>query len=162
MRWYILCVPTAQLDEFIIKFNSKKHILAFIPQFEYWRRDCKGYTIKPLFTGCIFIKTELKKEQLDKLQYIFYKSNPQIVQKEVVELTKQEIKLFEQLFDEFHIIRMSKCYLNDCHKAVIDEGPLKGLDNNIIKFDKHNQLVYLDIGFMNMKVKAVLKVNKKK
>ena len=52
---------------------------------------------------------------------------------------------------------MSQAYLQD-GKAVIIEGPLKSFENNIVKVDRHNQYAYLDLSFMDRRIKVGLNI----
>ena len=79
----------------------------------------------------------------------------QLVNNETSALRKEEIRMFELLLDACHVVRMSQAYLQD-GKAVIIEGPLKSFENNIVKVDRHNQYAYLDLSFMDRRIKVGL------
>jgi len=133
---------------------------AFIPKYEYYHRKSKKYEIKPMFSGYIFIKSSL--DQLtfnDALRHLEQKNGilKQLVKKETSALTVDEIDMFEKLLDSSYIIRMSKAYIQE-GKAVVVEGPLKAFEKNITKVISHEQFCYLDLSFMDRKIRAGLKI----
>ena len=132
---------------------------AFVPQYEYYHRKTKEYLIKPMFTGYVFVKTELNQLEFNSLLYKMAEEKNgvigQLVNKETSALRKEEIRMFELLLDACHVVRMSQAYLQD-GKAVIIEGPLKSFENNIVKVDRHNQYAYLDLSFMDRRIKVGL------
>lgn len=159
MNCYILYCQSLKVDKLINTFNKKKGLFAFIPQYEYYRRDIKGYSIKPLFPGYIFIRTEKNQRDFDFLLCEMYEERDGLIRQlkydNTSALNKDEIEMFHKLLDEDGVLRMSQAYLVD-NKAVVYEGPLNHFEKNIYKVDKHNQLAYLDISFMKRNIIAGL------
>lgn len=54
------------------------------------------------------------------------------------------------LLDEKRILRMSKGILLN-KKLHVLEGPLTGMDEYIIKYDKHNRLATLNLTFLDQR-----------
>ena len=73
MNWYVLFVLVVKEDK-LCSLLRKKGLDAFIPMYEYYRRDIKGNAIKPLFPGYIFVRSNL--EQLDFDQFLFNIKEP--------------------------------------------------------------------------------------
>ena len=84
----------------------------------------------------------------------------QLVYLDTSALKEAEIEMFNYLLDESYVVKMSQAFLQD-GKAKVYHGPLKHFEKNIIKVDKYNQVAYLDLSFMNRKIKAGLKITSK-
>ena len=142
MNWYILFALSAKLQKLLKILNNKKELYAFIPLIEYYRRDIKGYALKPLFPSYIFIKTKLNQTQFDILLASMKEDKDGLIKqlkyKDVAALSQEEINMFEGLLDSFGVLKMSQAYLIH-HKAKIIEGPLQDFENEIIKIDKHKK-----------------------
>ena len=164
MNWYILFALSAKLQKLLKILNNKKELYAFIPLIEYYRRDIKGYALKPLFPSYIFIKTKLNQTQFDILLASMKEDKDGLIKqlkyKDVAALSQEEINMFESLLDSFGVLKMSQAYLIH-HKAKIIEGPLQDFENEIIKIDKHNQLAYLNLRFMDRHIQAGLNITSK-
>lgn len=161
MNWYVLNTLSYKTNQVVFNLNKRKCIEAFVPQYEYYHRKTKEYLIKPMFTGYVFVKTELNQLEFNSLLYKMAEEKNgvigQLVNKETSALRKEEIRMFELLLDAYHVVRMSQAYLQD-GKAVIIEGPLKSFENNIVKVDRHNQYAYLDLSFMDRRIKVGLNI----
>lgn len=160
MNWYILYGLTQKIDTLSTQLNKDKRIYAFIPQLEYFRRDKKVIALKPMFPGYIFVKTSLNQEDFDLLisENKVSKNGliKQLKYKGTSALRKEEIALLGKLLDDDKILRMSYANLDSQKKAKVYKGPLCYFENNIVKVDKHNQLAYLNIQFMNRNIQAGL------
>lgn len=165
MNWYVLYVLSYKTDSLIRNLNNKEGIEAFSPKCEYYRRKEKDYAIKPLFSGYIFVKTKMNQKQFNYLLQSMKEEKSglirQLVNKDISALTKDEIDMFNKLLNSQYITTMSQAYL-DNGKAKVYEGPLQYFENNIVKIDKHNQLAYLDLSFMDRKIKVGLTITSKK
>ncbi|WP_041140166.1 transcription termination/antitermination NusG family protein [Beduini massiliensis] len=164
MNWYILYVLSNKLQKLLKSLNDQKELHAFIPLIEYYRRDTKGYALKPLFPNYIFIKTGLNQIQFDILLTSMKEDKngliKQLKYKDAPALSQEEICMFERLLDSSNVLKMSQAYLIQ-DKAIITGGPLKNFENDIIKIDKHNQLAFLKLKFMNRYIQAGLNITSK-
>lgn len=165
MKWYIIFSLTQKSEKLVGQLNRKKNICAFIPQLEYYRRDISGYALKPLFPGYVFVKSELDQEDFDLLLMNMSEGKDgfikQLKYENVSALREEEIVLLNRLLDDQYILRMSQAYLDVDKRAVVYHGPLKHFEQNIIKIDKHNQIAYLDIQFLNRYVQSGLIIQAK-
>ena len=150
MNWYVLNTLSYKTNQVVFNLNKRKCIEAFVPQYEYYHRKTKEYLIKPMFTGYVFVKTELNQLEFNSLLYKMAEEKNGVI-------GQLEIRMFELLLDACHVVRMSQAYLQD-GKAVIIEGPLKSFENNIVKVDRHNQYAYLDLSFMDRRIKVGLNI----
>lgn len=164
MNWYVLFVLSNRSNQLIKNLNKKDSIEAFIPQYQYYRRVTKDYDIKPMFTNYIFVKTLMNQTEFNT--FLMNLDNEkdglikQLVYLDTSALKKEEIEMFNYLLDESYVVKMSQAFLQD-GKAKVYQGPLKYFEENIIKVDKYNQVAYLNLSFMNRKIKAGLKITSK-
>ncbi|MCD7893277.1 MAG: hypothetical protein LUG60_06180 [Erysipelotrichaceae bacterium] len=169
MNWYILYCMNAKTEKLCTMFRSYG-VNAFIPRMEMYLRT-KGLIKRDMFPSYIFIKSEMEQLEfnafLKKLDYqkdgvireLKYTDEQSLHFDFISALTKTEISMFEHLFDEQGIVRLSKVkFVND--QPVIYEGPLINYNYNIKKLDIHNGLAYLDIDFQGSQVVAGIKLEK--
>lgn len=161
MNWYVLYAMSNKTDKLIDNLNKKTDIEAFVPRYEYYRRNSVNYDIKPMFYGYIFVKSALSQCDFDSLLRNMKEGKDgfirQLVKDGVSALSEEERDMFEKLLDENHVVRMSQAFLQD-GKAKVYQGPLKSFEDNIIKVDKHNHVAYLNLTFMNRTIKASLMI----
>lgn len=67
-NWYVLFALVAKENK-LCSVLRRKGLDAFIPKIEYYRRDIKGNTLKMLFPGYIFVRSEMKQSDFDNLLY---------------------------------------------------------------------------------------------
>ena len=164
MNWYVLFVLSNRTNQLLRNLNKKDNIEAFIPQYQYYRRITKDYDIKPMFTNYIFVKSLM--DQTEFNTFLMNLDNEkdglikQLVYLDTSALKEAEIEMFNYLLDESYVVKMSQAFLQD-GKAKVYHGPLKYFEKNIINVDKYNQVAYLDLSFMNRKIKAGLKITSK-
>lgn len=157
MNYYVLFHVQNKTKQLLRVLQEIESFEVFYPQYEYYRRDSKTVETKPSFPGYVFVKTELDQKEFDEVLYD--KNNTRGLFKQLKRengfpaLSKEEIHFFELFYDENGILKMS---YGQCQnkKIKVEEGPLKGLDNFIIKYDKHNKNVVLDIHILNKKVRC--------
>lgn len=163
MNWYILYSLTAKTKKLIKMLNSQGCVFAFIPLIEYYRRDINDYALKPLFSSYIFVKTSLNQQEFDILLMSMKEDKDGLIRqlkyKDTTALSDDEIEMFDKLLDSSYVLRMSQASLIN-NRAIISHGPLKYFEQDIVKVDKHNQLAYLDLKFMNRYIQAGLVINK--
>lgn len=164
MNWYVLKTIGHKTNQVVSNLNKRKNIEAFVPQHEYYHRKSKQYLIKPMFTGYVFVKSELDQLAFNSVLYKMAEEKNgiinQLTNKETSALRKQEITMFDLLLDANHVVRMSQAYLQN-GRAVVINGPLKSFEDNIVKVDKHNQYAYLDLAFMERRIRVGLKITSK-
>lgn len=160
MNWYILFVFSNRAKK-IRDLLISNNIESFIPLYEYYHRSTKSLQLKPLFPNYLFVKTRMEiGEFYDFLRTLSEKSNSliKLLDKPDVSAMKQtEIQMLEHLMDPAYIVRMSIAYLEN-RKAIIVKGPLKFFQDNIVKVDKHDRVAYLDLVFMEHRIKLGLQL----
>lgn len=164
MNWYVLYVLSRKANQLVKNLNKRKGIEAFIPQYEYYHRYTNNYVIKPMFPNYIFIKTIMDQMEFNSLLWKMGEEKngfvKQLINSEVSALREEEIDMFNQLLDNSYVVKMSQAYLQN-GKAVVYKGPLKSFEEHIIKVDKHNQLAYLDLSFMDRNIQVGLNITGK-
>lgn len=162
MNWYVLYCQSVKVERLCHTLNTKTDIYAFIPQYEYYRRDIKSYAIKPMFPGYIFVQTKCNQIEFDSVIFHMYEEKDGLIRQlkydGTTALSYEEVDMFNQLLDSQGILRMSQAFIKN-GRAVVYKGPLMNFENNIIKVDKHNQFAYLDLKFLNRNIKAGLCVD---
>ncbi|MCD7807946.1 MAG: hypothetical protein LUH02_01280 [Erysipelotrichaceae bacterium] len=156
MNWYILYCMSSKTERLCTMFNSYG-VHAFVPMMEMYLRT-KGLVKRVMFPSYIFVKTEMGQVEfnhfLKNLDYqkdgvireLKYTDEKSLQFDFISALTKTEIHMFEHLFDETGVVRLSKVkFVNN--KPFIYEGPLINFNYNIKKLDIHDGLAYLDIDF---------------
>ena len=157
MNWYVLFV-LKQCEDRLCSYLNQNEISVFSAKYEHYRRDTKSLEIKSLFPGYLFMKTTLNSHEVkDYLSKLEHKKGLicQLQYQDVSALRKEEIQILDMLLDKEGILRASKAHLEN-KKLVIDEGPLKGLDDYIVKYDKRNKEAYLDLFFIKQQWKATV------
>lgn len=108
--------------------------------------------MRTLFGGYVFVVSKLSQVEVDR---IFRKFPLQSVfihelkyEEEVSALTDEEIRILNMLLDDEKVLRMSYGKLVK-KKIHVTQGPLKNMDDYIVKYDKHNRLATLNLHFLN-------------
>ena len=170
-RQYVVCT------ELLRRFPEDRGRV-FIPKWENYRRDTKSMERKAMFTGYIFVHTDLKRIEL--YEYIkefarpvrqrLLKGDPDVdlwTEKEnyVYDMTEDEEAFFDTVLDHEGIERMSRGYVEPGSDgkphAVVMEGPLVQYGNRIIRLDKRNWLAWLDMKIGTQPVMAGLHIEPK-
>lgn len=164
MNWYVLYIITLKTDWLLRALHKHEDMDAFVPKWEYYRRDKTAWDTKAMFPGYIFIKSTLTQEEFDteigKMPELKDGVIRQLKYKDTGALREEEIDMLERLLDEEYVLRLSYGYIEN-EKVVIYKGPLQYYEENIVKVDKHNRIAYLDISFMDRYIQAGLLVTGK-
>lgn len=151
-NWYVLFVLTPYEDSFCA-YLKRHGVDAFSVKMENYRKDKKCIEIKSAFPGYVFVCSPLPQDDFnDRLFSLEFKKGliKQLCYKEITALRAEEIRVFEQFLDKDHLFRMSYGHLKN-GRLVIDQGPLKGYEDYITKYDKRNRLATLDLFFLDQK-----------
>lgn len=161
--WYVAHVKVGRTSKLVAALNKQECIEAFIPKKEQWYKvkDKKTYVIKDLYPDYVFIKSKLSKDEFDDRFKIFFKTIEGLVElldyKDVYPLAFEEQNFLEKLFDGGHVIRHSVGNnINSRFKAI--SGPLKGLEDKIIKLNRHKRIATLDNNLFNNKFIVAVEV----
>lgn len=154
MFWYVAHVKLGRASKLVASLNKQKYLEAFIPRKEQWYggKNKKTYLIKELYPDYVFIKSKLSKDEFDNQFKIFFETIEGFIElldyKDVYPLALEEQLFLEKLFNGRHIIRHSVGNSINS-RFVASSGPLKGLEDKIIKVNRHKRLVTLDCGLFN-------------
>ena len=161
-NWYVLFALVAKENK-LCSVLRRKGLDAFIPKIEYYRRDIKGNTLKMLFPGYIFVRSEMKQSDFDNLLYELGEQRDGSSSLKAVtpsSLRDEEIEMFNKLLNSEGILEMSQAFIED-NKAKVIYGPLIHYQDHIVKIDKHNRIAVLDIEFLNRHILAGLEIKSK-
>ncbi len=154
MFWYVAYVKTRRASKLVASLNRQKYMEAFIPKKEQWYggKDKKVYLIKELYPDYVFIKSKLDKDEFEnhfkELFEIIEGLVEMIDYKDVYPLTFEEQSFLEKLFDGGHVIKHTLgININSRFKAI--KEPLIGLEDKIIKLNKHHRIATLDSSIFN-------------
>lgn len=154
MYWYVAHVRVGQASKLVASLNKQEYIEAFIPKKEHWYRakDKRSYVIKDLYPDYVFIKSKLDKDEFDERFKEFFRTIEGLVElleyKDVYPLTFEEQMFLEKLFDGGHVIKHTLgSNVNSRFKAI--NGPLIGLEDKIVRLNRHDRFVTLDSKLFN-------------
>ena len=165
-KWYLLFVKGGMEDE-ICDFLQTQGFDAFYPKKKvvYRKQGIKTLVDKPMFPNYIFIDSELDhvnfSSEISKLKYI-----KDGILKEVKydnegtsALYEQEQIFLEKLLGRNRIVEYSIGFIEN-DRVIITEGPLMGLESNIIHIDRHKRVCTLQIEMLGQKreVKVSLEI----
>ena len=171
-HYHVLRVSFQKQREICDQLKSRlpeAHGRAFLPMWEYYRRDREHIETKPMFTGYIFVRTDLTRLELydvcktlakpvrthllDDVNSLWSKEDDALF-----DLTSDEETFFDSILDDAGIERISRGYIDDNDCAVVMEGPLKDFADRIVKLDKRNWLAWLDLKIGGQLVKSGLHI----
>lgn len=151
--WYVLFTNTNQEEKVkrILEKEMKDECQAIIPTRELReRKNGKWYKVKrKLFPGYVLIKTIMNTEI-----YYKFKSIDGIIKllgndKEILTVSEKELKILKILIDnDDNNIGISRLYKENDNIKII-EGPLMGLEGQIVKIDYRKGRAKVNISFMN-------------
>lgn len=163
MNWYIVHFKHNQSSKLLSFFNSQLGVEAFIPQIERWYniKGKKDYVIKDLYPDYIFIKTDMNQDEFDEQYKEFFQTIQGYAEllefDEIYALNSQEQQLMERMFGEGYIVKHS---IGNIVNSVlrVDEGPLVGLEDKVIKIDRHKRLATLNFHALSKNMIVPLEV----
>lgn len=151
--WYVLFTNTNQEEKVkrILEKEMKDECKAIIPTRELReRKNGKWCNVKrKLFPGYVLIKTIMNTEIYYKLKSINGIIKLLGNDKEILTVSEKELKILKILIDnDDNNIGISTLYKeNDSIKII--EGPLMGLEGQIVKIDYRKGRAKVNISFMN-------------
>lgn len=150
---YVFSTVRSKEEELCLLLNKKDGVFAYSPKIEYYHRVAHEIRLKTLFPGYIFVVTKMNREQLKLLfeeasvRNLYFK---ELAYQGVSALTQKEEDILGIFLDDEKILRMS-CGRLENKKLHIVNGPLTGMDDYIIKYDRHNRLATLNLYFLEQK-----------
>ena len=157
MNYYVLYCQTLKCEGVCRRLNGKGKLQAFIPQMESYHRLSNQILLKTMFPGYVFIKSELNQCEFDAfLSSLIYERNgiiKELKKSEVSALTKDEIDLYQRLWNQNGILEMSEGYKEN-GKTIVTKGPLLSFQEEIIATDKRDMVAVLKLTFLDRNIKA--------
>jgi Transcription antiterminator len=105
--------------------------------------------LTPLFPGYVFLETDRELDaatctEMRQSQYFFrfLKSN-----RNITPLCDSDLKLLRHFMSFGERAEPSRAYFNAEQRIVVTEGPLKGLEGNIVKVDKRKSRAKIKVNF---------------
>lgn len=157
MNYYVLYCQTLKCEGVCRRLNGKGKLQAFIPQMESYHRLSNQILLKTMFPGYVFIKSELNQSEFDALLSSLSDERNGIIKElkksEVSALTKDEIDLYQRLWNQNGILIMSEGYKEN-GKTIVTKGPLLSFQEEIIATDKRDMVAVLKLTFLDRNIKA--------
>lgn len=157
MNYYVLYCQTLKCEGVCRRLNEKGKLQAFIPQMESYHRLSNQILLKTMFPGYVFIKSELNQSEFDALLSSLSDERNGIIKElkksEVSALTKDEIDLYQRLWNQNGILEMSEGYKEN-GKTIVTKGPLLSFQEEIIATDKRDMVAVLKLTFLDRNIKA--------
>lgn len=157
MNYYVLYCQTLKCEGVCRRLNGKGKLQAFIPQMESYHRLSNQILLKTMFPGYVFIKSELNQSEFDALLSSLSDERNGIIKElkksEVSALTKDEIDLYQRLWNQNGILIMSEGYKEN-GKTIVTKGPLLPFQEEIIATDKRDMVAVLKLTFLDRNIKA--------
>ncbi|MBO6207550.1 MAG: hypothetical protein J6O73_11485 [Lachnospiraceae bacterium] len=180
LRYLVLATGTLKqelLASVLSRRFPKERGRIFLPEREYWIRKTQSVGRKPLFPGYLFAHTDMSQKEL----YLFVRQNSRDIMTYVSELSVRTIKssgltiddrswseltadetsFLDRILDAEGVERMSAGYKQGEHYNIV-EGPLKGLEEHIVRSNRHDREAYLDVTFREKPVVVGLDLRPKK
>lgn len=151
-HWYVLLTIRSKEEEVCKYLNENDGIYAFSPKMEFYHRVSKQIQQRTLFGGYVFVVSKLSQVEVDAIFKKFPLESVFIhelkYEEDISALTDEEIRILNMLLDDEKVLRMSYGELVN-KKIHVTQGPLKNMDDYIVKYDKHNRLATLNLNFLN-------------
>lgn len=157
MEYYIIQVATGREQTFINNIKKMNTELINKYDFIYLTRELtikrQGKWLKeqqPIFPSYIIVQSEalIDSKALTEFKkipdfYYFLNSN-----KDIVPLSNSDLALIKRLIEFGPKIGSSLICFDENERIVVIEGPLKGMEGNIIKVDRRKQRAKICIDFL--------------
>jgi transcription termination/antitermination protein NusG len=158
MKYYAVQVASSYENKFIEQaehelFDRRDQQRFIFPKRELkiWRHGKTLTEIQPLFSGYIFIETEniidcelYRIIRQTECFYRFLKNNH-----DITPLQGHDLIILEHFIRLGETAGSSLVYFDQNDRIIVTEGPLKGLEGNIIKVDKRKQRAKIKLDFEN-------------
>ncbi|NLM01351.1 MAG: antiterminator LoaP [Treponema sp.] len=157
MKYFALQVKTNQEEAFINKVSQKSINIFNEVRFIFPKRQLtirkNGKTkkeLKSIFPGYLFIETNFLSTEL----YNIIKSTPNFYRflpnnSNILPMHGKDLIILQHFLTFGDVIESSKITFDDNDRIVIKEGPLKGLEGNIIKVDRRKKRAKVKLDFAN-------------
>lgn len=148
--WYVIQVITGMEEN--IKCQCEKLIhteilqRCFIPYYEEKKKYQGSWhtETKVLFPGYVFLVTDHILELQEQLHKVLGLTKLIGTGNEIIPLSDQEVALLQRLGKDDQVVEMSVGVIEN-ERVCILEGPLKGMEGNIKKIDRHKRKAWIEV-----------------
>lgn len=148
--WYVMQVRTGKEEKTIFMIEQhtadKRFGTCFLPRYERQRKYAGSWNLKQeiLFPGYVFVDTE----EIEAF-YLSLKGVPELTKllgngELWTPVDEMDLKILHHLLDECHLVGMSEGVIEDT-KIKIEKGPLKGMDAQIRRVDRHRRTAVVEL-----------------
>ena len=166
MYWYFLQYKSDSSEKLINFFNNHQNTFAFIPKTEKWYnvKGIKSYVIKNMYPDYVFVRCDLDENSFVKKYKEFFKSVKNSVtlinQGNSLSLQKSVADVYDKIFDGSDTIKHSIGNVVNS-KLIVDTGPMMGLEDYVVKINRHHRIATLDLhvndSIINMPLEVISK-----
>ena len=157
MYWYFIHDRLGNKEKIIYYFNQQSQTKAFVPKIEKWFgcKSIRDYVIKDLYPNYIVVQSHLDETRfLEKHKDIL--KNIDIVanllkQGDLHQMSRNEQEVYERIFCEEETVCHSTGNIINS-KLIVDQGPLKGLEDHVEKINRHKRECLLDLNDIQIKM----------
>ena len=152
MSWYVLQCRSGREGEIIrscrqhISADALKEVFSFRCE-RLWRTDGVWKLVeKEMFPGYVFLESSRPDKLSEELEA--YRKILRVMEEPgyLISVYEEEEEYLRKLCGERHYLKMSFGYKDkEKGRSFITEGPLKGLENQIAKYDWHRRFAQLRI-----------------
>ena len=163
--WYVIRTTIGREESAIEQCKIAVGTVAkrfILPKGQFYWRSQGEYTMinKVSFPGYFFIDSDDPKELEELLMRIPSVVEPVRIGGGFHPIKKEEEDILQRLMDKNDLILASVGNLID-GKLIVEEGPLKGLEDRVVKFNRHDRWANLEValfdGCKTMKVGLEIK-----
>ena len=155
MNLYVIQVNTGKEDKYIKLWETKK---GHLPLRLFWLRKelmirKNGHThksLKSIFPGYLFLEAEeIDPDTFQEFRHIHFFNRFLKADKNICPLPSDEAKKIYELAKYGRVIGRSKVVYNEQDKIVVIDGPMKGLEGQIVKVDKRKRRAKVRLSLYN-------------
>ena len=148
--WYVIQVQTGREEQIMEEARSYQvqeyFDEIFAPHYERKKKYLGQWHMETalLFPGYLFVISSHPEELYKALKRI-----PQLTRllgtgEKWTPMTDEDIEIVELLSGEEHLMKFSEGYIQG-DRVTVTRGPLKGLEGNISRIDRHRRLAWLTV-----------------
>lgn len=139
----------------------QEHVCAWVPESEKWysSNGKKAYVIKKLYSDCMIAFSDVSYSVFCNMVFSLTEACEHVSKEQIHihVLSKQEYILVKQLFCDKTYIECSVGRISDS-KLLVEKGPLKGLEQEIMKIDRHHRTAIMKSSLAGRLLKVPLEV----
>ena len=150
MRTYVIQIAAGREQQMLRRIQrvtaDEPRTTCYCPRFAYQKKVKGTWELeeKPLTPGYLYVETPDPQNFEKLLQQIAGYAHLLRMNGQIVPLSTEEVAWLSVLTGENHVVEPSFGIMVGDRVTIVD-GPLKGLESNIVKFDRHKRFAYVDI-----------------